>query len=199
MVENILMEHDPELLNHLSLKNITPKVYVWPILQTAFSEVLSKADWFILWDHILSNEPSYLLMVSISFNIVHRNLLLQLSQQNEFEEFFQNQRNVDIKALIKKSYKFLSVTSERNHPRQYLDYFKKLDGRTYPKFTSFPVMIEEYKENSKELNHLRQLLAKNESYLLNCRHNELNMLEEIRKDLEENVRLNGKRNVVLKR
>uniref|UniRef100_A0A1B6D5C7 Rab-GAP TBC domain-containing protein n=1 Tax=Clastoptera arizonana TaxID=38151 RepID=A0A1B6D5C7_9HEMI len=39
IVEDVLFEHDSELSSHLTRHKITPDVYAWPLLETAFSEV----------------------------------------------------------------------------------------------------------------------------------------------------------------
>ena len=50
-VEQILEKEDPKLLSHLRQNSFTPQIYAWPLLQSLFTEVLSKGDWLKLFDH----------------------------------------------------------------------------------------------------------------------------------------------------
>lgn len=134
MIENILIEHDPHLLSHFNKCGLTAKQHSWVLLVVAFSETLGSLNWLTLWDHILSNEPAYILMVTAAYNIVNRAVLLNLKTVDEFDYFYHNQNPIDIKKLVNKSYYLLNNTTERNHPRQYLESFKPLGKNCYPKF-----------------------------------------------------------------
>lgn len=85
MVENVLAHHDRKLLQHLVNCNITSQVYVWPLLETLFSEVLTRDEWLRLFDSVFSNHPSFLLMACVAYIICCRQPLLKSFHKQDFE------------------------------------------------------------------------------------------------------------------
>uniref|UniRef100_A0A8C4DMM3 TBC1 domain family member 31 n=1 Tax=Dicentrarchus labrax TaxID=13489 RepID=A0A8C4DMM3_DICLA len=85
MAENVLAHHDKELLQHLVDCGITSQLYVWPLLETLFSEVLTRDEWLRLFDSIFSNHPSFLLMACVAYITCCREPLLLCSQKQDFE------------------------------------------------------------------------------------------------------------------
>ncbi|KAK4329116.1 hypothetical protein Pmani_000527 [Petrolisthes manimaculis] len=81
--ERLLCDADPTLLAHLIDIKVTAQHYIWTPLTTAFSTVLSDSDWLTLWDHILSNPPSFLPCVAVAFTIASRNTLLSCSNPTQ--------------------------------------------------------------------------------------------------------------------
>ncbi|XP_023936242.2 TBC1 domain family member 31 [Bicyclus anynana] len=139
MIENILAEHDQHLLDHFCGHGVTSQTYALKILETAFSEVLTCSEWLILWDHILSNEPAFILMAVVSYNIVHRNALQRLDSHEQLENFFHMQNPIDKKAFLKKTYVLLNETPEEIHPRTFFTSFTSLEkGSSYQQFTGYP-------------------------------------------------------------
>ncbi|XP_047535697.1 TBC1 domain family member 31 [Vanessa atalanta] len=139
MIENILAEHDQQLLNHFCDLGVTSQTYALKILETAFSEVLTCSEWLILWDHILSNEPAFILMAVVSYNIVQKNALRRLQSHEQLEKFFHMQNPIDKKSFLKKSYILLNETSDEIHPRRFFKNFMALDkGTCYQQFTGYP-------------------------------------------------------------
>jgi len=51
-------------------------------------QVLTRSDWLCLWDHVLSNEPSFLLMAVVSYNIVCRRTVMSCRDHDDFEVIF---------------------------------------------------------------------------------------------------------------
>ncbi|KAF3840112.1 hypothetical protein F7725_018829 [Dissostichus mawsoni] len=90
MAENVLAHHDKELLQHLVDCGITSQLYVWPLLETLFSEVLTREEWLRLFDNIFSNHPSFLLLACVAYITCCREPLLLCSQKEDFEELLQN-------------------------------------------------------------------------------------------------------------
>ncbi|XP_055204685.1 TBC1 domain family member 31 isoform X14 [Gorilla gorilla gorilla] len=86
MIENVLAFHDEELLQHFIDHDITSQLYAWPLLETVFSEVLTREEWLKLFDNIFSNHPSFLLMTVVAYNICSRTPLLSCNLKDDFEE-----------------------------------------------------------------------------------------------------------------
>lgn len=148
MIENILLEHDPRLLDHLMKNDVPSTIYAWSLLKVAFSETFSAQEWQIFWDHVLINEPAFLLMGVAAYSIVNRSFLFSLNNPSEFFRFYHTQNIPDMKLFIAKTYQLLKSTSDRNHPRKYLNAFKCLEVGKYPSFIDYPKPLIEFKESA---------------------------------------------------
>lgn len=186
IIENMLLEHDSELLHHLTRYNVSSKMYAWPLLQTAFSEILTSSAWKVFWDHVLTNESSFLLCAVVACNILQRTALLNLSDSQQFENFYFTHAPIEVRNLIRKSYCILNNTSKEHHPRQYLNMFKKIDPGKYPQFCNYPktiVNMKEEKENAakEELQQMQieeiDLIKKRRFNFDKCKEAELEELE----------------------
>lgn len=139
MIENILAEHDDQLLKHFCNMGITSQMYALNILETAFSEVLTCSEWLILWDHILSNEPAFILMAVVSYVNVQKNAITNLKTHEQLERFFRMQNPIDKKSFLKKAYLLLTETPEDIHPRRFFNTFSYLaKGECYQQFNGYP-------------------------------------------------------------
>ncbi|GJQ76162.1 hypothetical protein Trydic_g1907 [Trypoxylus dichotomus] len=192
IIENVLLEHKPQLLKHFAKHNITSKIYAWPILQTVFSEVLTARDWLILWDHILINEPSFFLLAVVAFNLINTHVLLKMNYAQDIKRFFHTQNFLDIKKLISKTYDLLNNTSEKNHPRQYLSYFTPIKIGEYPQFSEYPAAAHAF-QDLKGLRKDKHLLADEK---LGMEQKETRTkIDEVKKNIEENKRINELENI----
>lgn len=72
IIENLLAEHDVELLQRFVEIGATVKIYAWPLLQNMFSDVFAEADWLRVWDNIISNHPGFIIFVAIAYLKVAR-------------------------------------------------------------------------------------------------------------------------------
>nr|CAD7441920.1 unnamed protein product [Timema bartmani] len=152
MVENVFEEHDPELLEYLCQAKVSSQLYAWPLLHNAFSEVLVKNEWTAFWDHLFSNEPSFLLMATVAYSITLRATVKSCKTTQDFEFFYSNPNPIDMKRFISKTYYLLNKTTNEIHPRQYLRDFEPLKKGAYPVFTDYPKNIVDY-----QARHLEQI------------------------------------------
>lgn len=174
MIENVLADHDQQLLNHFCEVGVTSQVYALKILETAFSEVLSCSEWLILWDHILSNEPAFMLMAVVSYCIVQRNAIRKLKTLHDMEHFFHTQNPIDKKTFLKKTYNLLNDTSADIHPRKFFRKFSPLEkGDCYQQFTAYPVATITLRLARKDRSHsvvqkmsLRNLITKSQERII---------------------------------
>ncbi|XP_025965905.2 TBC1 domain family member 31 isoform X2 [Dromaius novaehollandiae] len=150
MVENILAHHDKELLQHLIKYNVTSQVYAWPLLETLFSEVLTREEWLKVFDNIFSNHPSYFLMIVVAYVICSRAPLLHCNQTEDFEYFFHHRNNLDINVVIKEAYHLMESTPVDIHPQRMLDDFIPLTKGQYPVFNKYPKFIVDYQTQERE-------------------------------------------------
>ncbi|XP_068083358.1 TBC1 domain family member 31 isoform X2 [Anabrus simplex] len=187
MIENVLAEHDPELLQFFARAEITSQVYAWPLLEASFSEVLSSLEWLQFWDHVLSNEPSFLLMAVVAYNIVCRGALQSCKEPSDFEFFFHNQNPIDMKHFLAKTYFLCKKTKDELHPRQYLSEFKPLSKGVYPVFTQYPKFVVDSKaEQMQQLRREEQKLLHEQTLAMEQKKvQEQRIKEETRADLQE--------------
>ncbi|XP_007070938.2 TBC1 domain family member 31 isoform X2 [Chelonia mydas] len=150
MVENILAHHDKELLQHLINCNVTSQLYAWPLLETLFSEVLTREEWLKVFDNIFSNHPSYFLMMVAAYIICSRAPLLHCNQTEDFEYFFHHRNNLDINVVIKEGYHLMEATPADIHPQRMLDDFIPLTKGQYPVFNKYPRFIVDYQTQERE-------------------------------------------------
>lgn len=61
------------------------QLYVWPLLETLFSEVLTRDEWLRLFDNVFSNHPSFLLIACVAYVTCCREPLLLCAQKQDFE------------------------------------------------------------------------------------------------------------------
>uniref|UniRef100_A0A671WWC4 TBC1 domain family member 31 n=1 Tax=Sparus aurata TaxID=8175 RepID=A0A671WWC4_SPAAU len=157
MAENVLAHHDKELLQHLVDCGITSQLYVWPLLETLFSEVLTRDEWLRVFDSIFSNHPSFLLMACVAYIICCREPLLLCSQKQDFEYFFHHRNNLDVTAMIKEAYRLMGSTPADIHPRTMLSDFTPLTKDQYPVFNQYPEFIVEYQSREREKIRLQEM------------------------------------------
>ncbi|NXE10525.1 TBC31 protein, partial [Lophotis ruficrista] len=150
MMENVLAHHDKELLQHLIKYNVTSQVYAWPLLETLFSEVLTREEWLKVFDNIFSNHPSYFLMTVVAYIICSRAPLLLCKQTGDFEYFFHHRNNLDINVVIKEAYHLMEATPLDIHPQRMLDDFMPLTKGQYPVFNKYPKFIVDYQTQERE-------------------------------------------------
>ncbi|XP_060099237.1 TBC1 domain family member 31 [Heteronotia binoei] len=150
MVENLLAHHDKELLQHLMNCNVTSQVYAWPLLETMFSEVLTREEWLKMFDNVFSNHPSYLLMLIAAYVICSRAPLLHCNQKEDFEYFFHHRNNLDISVMMKEAYHLMECTPADIHPQRMLDDFVPLTKGQYPIFNKYPKFIVDYQSQERE-------------------------------------------------
>lgn len=133
------------------------QLYVWPLLETLFSEVLTRDEWLRLFDNVFSNHPSFLLLACVAYIICCREPLLQCSQKQDFEYFFHHRNNLDVGAMIKEAYRLMGGTPADIHPRMMLSDFTPLTSGQYPVFNQYPEFIVEYQSRERERIRLQEM------------------------------------------
>ncbi|XP_013005426.2 TBC1 domain family member 31 isoform X1 [Cavia porcellus] len=150
MIENVLAFHDKELLQHFINHDVTSQLYAWPLLETVFSEVLTREEWLRLFDNIFTNHPSFLLMTVVAYNVCSRAPLLHCTRKDDFEYFFHHRNNLDISVVIREVYHFMEITPANIHPEKELEVFVALTKGQYPVFNQYPKFIVDYQTQERE-------------------------------------------------
>lgn len=147
LIENVLMESDGELNEFYKSKNITARIYAWPLMESAFSEVFDERQWYQLFDHIISNEAHFIVFVIVAYNICLRTIIMRSEDKNEIENLFHEQSYVDSKKVIKKAYRLMSKCPSAIHPGKYMKPFTPLTKNEYKKFQNYPKNVAMKKTN----------------------------------------------------
>lgn len=153
LIENVLMENDPKLLQFYKSKDVTAKIYALPLMETAFSEVLDEQQWLQLWDHIITNDAQFMIFVIVAYNSTMRLTIMRYEDVESIEKIFREQNYVNFKKLITKAYRFMANCSSSIHPKRYMKPFIPLAGGEYQKFQNYPKNLSDIKVN--EIDALR--------------------------------------------
>ncbi|CAM9502399.1 unnamed protein product [Ectocarpus sp. 6 AP-2014] len=94
-MELALQRADRELAAHLKSLSVGALSYGWPLLRSAFSEVLAREEWLCLIDRILANahQPELLEAAVVGFVVSFRKQLLVLESTEETEAFFRRRQS----------------------------------------------------------------------------------------------------------
>nr|KAJ3421654.1 TBC1 domain member 31 [Polyrhizophydium stewartii] len=92
MTEDMIAYHDPELLAHFVKYKVTSQVYAWSMMKTLFTEQFSRPDWLRLWDHLLTQPPSFMYHFVVAYILAFRAALLETTKLSDFKypEFIVN-------------------------------------------------------------------------------------------------------------
>lgn len=154
LTENILKENDRKLFDFYQAKNVSAKMYAFPLIETAFSEVFSDEQWCQLWDHIVSNDPCFMVFVIVAYNISLRFTIMRYENIEGIERMFHEQNYVNIKKLLSNAYRMMEKCDTKVHPKRYLKSFSPLARNEYQKFENYPKNMNAMKVH--EIDSLRQ-------------------------------------------
>eukprot|EP01112_Ceratiomyxa_fruticulosa_P015637 TRINITY_DN4626_c0_g1_i1.p1 TRINITY_DN4626_c0_g1~~TRINITY_DN4626_c0_g1_i1.p1 ORF type:complete len:853 (-),score=217.84 TRINITY_DN4626_c0_g1_i1:25-2583(-) len=151
-IETLLSIHDAPLLHHFTQLGVTSLTYCFPLLSTLFSEVFQLGEWCIMFDHLVSNPPPFLLYFVVAYLRYFRGTLLSTNNIKDFEFFFHHVTPVDILHLIQSSYRLIEKTPASYEPTQVTltredpntPLFTALPQGTYPIFNRQPKRVWDY-------------------------------------------------------
>ena len=144
LIENLLSHHDASLLQHFISFEVTAQVYAWPLLQSLFSEVLTRNEWLQLWDNLFSHHPACLLYAVVAYLIHSRRALLNSTDTDDFVYYFHHRNPVDVDAIIREIYHLQETTPSALKPERVLDSFQPLAKGQYPIFNKYPKFVVDY-------------------------------------------------------
>ena len=87
-----------------------------------------------------------------------------------FQYFFHHRNAVDLKQVLKESYRIMDATPANIHPRKVLDNFQPLTTGQYPVFNKYPKFIVDYQVLSKSCSVLFYLFDSYNKILLSWNH-----------------------------
>lgn len=139
LVDNLIEHYKPTLMQFYRRHSIDSSVYAWPMLRTAFSEILEEFQWMQLWDHIVSAPSYFLVFVVVAFNCIQRSAIEQLKNPNEIRRYFDEPSSINLRAWIRCAYELMENCPSKLHPKQYMPDFVRLDlNGQYRKISNYP-------------------------------------------------------------
>ncbi|KAI9002277.1 WD40-repeat-containing domain protein, partial [Gaertneriomyces semiglobifer] len=192
VVEDLLGCNDASLLRHFEKHNVTSQTYAWIVMRNAFSEIFLREDWLILWDHLITNEPVFMYYVIVAYLKCHKQGLLALSHQKDFEFFFSHPSpTVTVSSVLQCAYEMEATTLTTISLAQLFHPFEPLNKGEYPVFNAYPEFIVNYQAKVKakirkeEMEYLRKRRMADEM---------ADLAEELRKDKRAWESVNWKTN-----
>ena len=103
MVENCICREDPGLGNHMREVGFHPIQYVWPLLQSMFSEVMPKSQWVIVIDHIFTyhQHPELIFAIIAAYFLQMRKTYMLVRSSGQLAACVRTMTPIDVKKLIK--------------------------------------------------------------------------------------------------
>ncbi|EGD80734.1 hypothetical protein PTSG_01324 [Salpingoeca rosetta] len=150
MLENLLAEHDVEVLQHFVELGMTAQGYGWPLLQTMFSDVFAEPEWLRVWDNVVSNHPGFIMYIALAYLKASRAALLTCATQEDVSFYLSKPNPVDADEVVKLAYELASITTEDVDTYNLMHDFKPLTPGTYPVFNEYPEFVVDYQVRERE-------------------------------------------------
>ncbi|XP_017468731.1 PREDICTED: TBC1 domain family member 31 isoform X1 [Rhagoletis zephyria] len=138
LCENILQLNAPQLCKFYASMQVGPEDYIWPMITTAFSDVLSTSQWLCAWDNIMVRPPYFPIFLAVAYNIVQREVIVRLPDKPTILSFFRDSYPVDVEIVLKKAYYLMQKCPQTLHPKRYMKEFQSIPKNVYPKFLNYP-------------------------------------------------------------
>ncbi|XXQ38449.1 TBC1 domain family member 31 [Plasmodiophora brassicae] len=149
-VDDLLRYHDSALLAHFMAHGLEPAQYSWPLIRTLFTEVFTKSEWLIFFDHVVSNRPSFLLFVVAAYLKNFRGQLLGIENHRSIEQFVSHSNTLG-KSVAKLMHDAYSM--RRNTPADLLPHDEPwiaLHVDHYPEFEYYPKFVVDFQIKERE-------------------------------------------------
>ncbi|OMJ76105.1 hypothetical protein SteCoe_24581 [Stentor coeruleus] len=131
-IEDIIKTEEPKLYQHLTNLNLTCSSYIWPILKYLFTQVMTKEEFCILADHLITRftSPHFLISISAAYILYYQSTLRSIKNTKDLQGFFIQQNPLNVKKLLKLAISLLPKTPELECRLPLLP--------EYPVFTNYP-------------------------------------------------------------
>lgn len=171
LIENLIDHFSPKLTQFYRHRSIDSRIYAWSLMRSAFTEILSEFQWFMLWDHIVSQPAYFLIFIIVAFNCIQQGAIQQLESVTEICTFFMEPTTINLKYWLRKSYELMESCPTNLHPKQYIAQFICLGQQNgYQKILNYPTeAIEKQKILKNKIQKCRESI--------NQRYSELEKME----------------------
>ena len=90
------------------------ETHAWGLMSTVMTEVLCKADWLKLWDHVLSNSPPFFIFLLLSYLVYFRDQIMSAETREHMEGITRRCNPLDLNKVLpspKHHYCFCTATA----------------------------------------------------------------------------------------
>lgn len=145
--------HAPALHAHLTAIGAGAEAWGWPLLASYFSRVLSKADWLVLWDHLLCAAPVFLLHALCAFVSLHAPILLRAANADDVANVLLRPSALQMHPWLSRAYAFYHRTPPELQPN-WKPYTPLPSAETYPPGLPSPTMMVDH--GARQLEQIRK-------------------------------------------
>ena len=75
-------------------------MHAWGLMSTVMTEVLSKADWLKLWDHVLSNSPPFFMFLLLSYLLHFRAQIMSAETREHVDGIIRRCNPLDLNKVV---------------------------------------------------------------------------------------------------
>ena len=108
----LLKVHDPQLHSQLESTQST-RAFLWELLSSGMARVLHMSDWMLAWDHILTNDISFLFYMIVALAMEKREVWIKAVEEDQIKAALSISHSVDIVHVVARAYELVSTTPER--------------------------------------------------------------------------------------
>lgn len=149
IMENILANFEPVLMQFYKANLVTATVYGWSLVQSAFTEALDDLQWLQLWDNVISQPPEFLLFCVVAYNVLLKSSIMRLESTAAIENFFEEQTTLNVLRIITKAEELMKFCPNDLLPQKFMTSMKPLHSNQYQKLTNFPkILVQKSSTNS---------------------------------------------------
>ncbi|CAG9462793.1 unnamed protein product [Pedinophyceae sp. YPF-701] len=136
-LDPVLAHHDPELFAAFQGALGGCQAPAWALMSTLLSEVLSRAEWMKVFDHMVSNPPSFLAYAVLAYMAHFRGAIMAADSGEEVDVFVRRCNALDVNKLIQLAYRMRDTTPDAIKLEDGA-FLALPPGDTYPPFTGYP-------------------------------------------------------------
>lgn len=196
-IENLIDHFSPALSKFYRHHSVNSQIYAWTLMRTAFTDILAEFQWFMLWDHIVSQPAYFMVFLIVAFNCTQYESIVRLKSSTEIRAFFTEPTTINMKLWLRKSYEMMDKCPMALHPKQFIEQFICLgvEQEQYRKILNYP--IDEFSKQAalkKKMQKCRESI--NQRYA-ELERMERNLMQQIVNSIELNAMRERQRNVKL--
>lgn len=103
-VDALLCDASPRLMARLVAADIDTDTYAWPLMMSAFAQVLSPEDWLTAWDHMLSQPPSFLLCFTAAFSLCLQPTIAVAETSAQIRILYGQESFLPVRTVLRRAY-----------------------------------------------------------------------------------------------
>jgi len=178
IIEDCITKADPELAKHFKSTDFHPVQYAWPLLQSIFSDVLTRSQWVIMMDWLVtySKQPQLLFALAAAYILQLSNMLISTKDHIQLAACVKRMGPVDVKRMIRKARELLLSMSNAEQcayklPIAGVGDMEYMELKGYPQYVVElgaqirNQMLEQEQDIAKQRQLIKELHKKNERLL----------------------------------